>query len=94
MTGWRVGYLRWTGRIDAGDAAGAAAIQPAGRRRLFKMRPRALLSSSQDCVKQMAADYQTRRDLVIQKLQGIRWRRRWFRTAELFVMVDLPRTYG
>ena len=70
MTGWRVGYCVGPPELTR---AMLLVLQQFSRGPATFVQDAAActLSSSQDCVKQMAADYQARRDLVIQKLQGI-----------------------
>ena len=52
------------------------------------------LESSQDCVRQMAAEYQARRDTVIRALDGIPGIRPLVPGGGLFVMVDLRALQG
>jgi aspartate/methionine/tyrosine aminotransferase len=52
------------------------------------------LESSQDCVRQMAAEYQARRDLVVRSLQGIPGIRPLIPGGGLFVMADLREVLG
>ena len=72
MTGWRVGYCRRAAEaIIRAMLAGPPAVEPragdvrAGRRR------RAPCRSDQECVRRMAAEYQGRRDRVVERLRGI-----------------------
>ena len=48
-----------------------AAVQPRARRRSCRTPPRCALRSDQACVRRMAAEYQARRDLVLDRLRGI-----------------------
>ncbi len=88
MTGWRVGYcagpepflsamfliLQQMSRGPATFVQDAAAVA---------------LSSNQECTRRMAAEYQGRRDLVVDRLSGIPGVKPMVPEGGLFVMVDI-----
>ena len=70
MTGWRVGYCAGPAAIIRAMLRSLAAVEP----RPGHVRARCggvCLASSQQCVRQMAAEYQERRDRVVSRLSGI-----------------------
>jgi aspartate aminotransferase len=90
MTGWRVGYC-------AGPATVVRAmllvLQQSSRGPATFVQDAAAhaLSSDQACVREMAAAYQRRRDLVVQRLSGIPGVVPLVLEGGLFVMVDVRR---
>jgi aspartate/methionine/tyrosine aminotransferase len=93
MTGWRVGYC-----VAPADLTRAMllVLQQFSRGPATFVQDAAVcaLRSSQDCVKEMAAQYQARRDLVIEKLQNIAGVHCIVPAGGLFVMVDLRALMG
>jgi aspartate/methionine/tyrosine aminotransferase len=88
MTGWRVGYCAAPAELIR---AMLLLLQQFSRGPATFVQDAAVcaLESSQECVHQMAAEYQARRDLVICQLQGIPGIRPLIPDGGLFVMVDL-----
>jgi aspartate aminotransferase len=88
MTGWRVGYC-------AGPTAVMGAmtllLQQASRGPATFVQDAAAcaLRSDQECVRRMAAEYQARRDLVVDRLRGIPGVEPIVPEGGLFVMVDV-----
>ncbi len=88
MTGWRVGYCAGPERLirsmslvlQQWSRGPATFVQDAAA---------CALRSSQDCVGQMAAEYQARRDLVVSRLRDIRGAESLVPEGGLFVMVDV-----
>jgi aspartate/methionine/tyrosine aminotransferase len=88
MTGWRVGYCAAPASLIRGMLL---LLQQFSRGPAMFVQDAAVCAfeSSQDCVQQMSAEYQARRDLVIKELQGIPGIRLLVPDGGLFVMVDL-----
>jgi aspartate/methionine/tyrosine aminotransferase len=88
MTGWRVGYCAGPANLIRGMLL---LLQQFSRGPATFVQDAAVcaLESSQDCVQEMTAEYQARRDLVIQHLQGMPGIRPLVPDGGLFVMVDL-----
>ncbi len=90
MTGWRVGYCAGPEEIiramflilQQSSRGPATFVQDAAR---------CALTSSQNCTQQMAAEYQGRRDLVIERLRGIPSVEPLVPEGGLFVMLDVRR---
>ncbi len=88
MTGWRVGYcagpepiLRAMLLILQQSSRGPATfVQDAAA---------CALSSDQDCVRRMTAEYQARRDVVVERLKGIPGVEPMVPEGGLFVMLDI-----
>lgn len=93
MTGWRVGYCAAPAELTA---AMLLLLQQFSRGPATFVQDAAVcaLQASQDCVGQMAAEYQARRDQVIGRLQGIHGIRPLIPDGGLFVMVDLRELMG
>jgi aspartate/methionine/tyrosine aminotransferase len=93
MTGWRVGYCAAPAELTR---AMLLLLQQFSRGPATFVQDAAVcaLESSQDCVGQMAAEYQSRRDLVVRRLQGIEGVRPLVPDGGLFVMVDLRELQG
>ena len=89
MTGWRVGYCAGPGRVIAGDARWSCSSRAAGRPRSCRTPPPCALTSDQECVRRMAAEYQGRRDRVVERLRGIPGVEPLVPEGGLFVMVDV-----
>jgi len=88
MTGWRVGYCAAPPEFTR---AMLVLLQQFSRGPATFVQDAAAcaLESSEDCVRQMASEYQGRRDLVIDRLQEIPGIRPLTPDGGLFVMVDL-----
>ena len=88
MTGWRVGYCAGPAEIIG---AMALLLQQSSRGPATFVQDAAecALRSDQDCVRRMAAEYQARRDLVVDKLKGIPGIEPLAAEGGLFVMVDI-----
>ncbi len=88
MTGWRVGYCAAPAELTR---AMFLLLQQFSRGPATFVQDAAIcaLESSQDCVSSMRAEYQGRRDLVVQSLSGIAGIRPLIPDGGLFVMVDL-----
>jgi aspartate aminotransferase len=88
MTGWRVGYCAAPAELTG---AMLLVLQQFSRGPATFVQDAAAcaLQSSQDCVREMAAEYQARRDLVIRQLHGIPGVCPLIPDGGLFVMVDL-----
>jgi aspartate/methionine/tyrosine aminotransferase len=88
MTGWRVGYCAGPAEIIA---AMLLVLQQSSRGPATFVQDAAVcaLRSDQDCVRQMVAEYQRRRDRVVERLQGIAGVRPLVPEGGLFVMVDV-----
>lgn len=88
MTGWRVGYCAAPAELTR---AMLLILQQFSRGPATFVQDAAAvaLQSSQECVAQMTAEYQGRRDQVIAALQGIPGVRPLVAEGGLFVMVDL-----
>ncbi|MBI3465791.1 MAG: pyridoxal phosphate-dependent aminotransferase [Planctomycetes bacterium] len=93
MTGWRVGYCVAPSELTR---AMLLLLQQFSRGPATFVQDAAVwaLQSSQDCVSQMATEYQSRRDLVVRRLQGIEGVRPLVPDGGLFVMVDLRELRG
>jgi aspartate/methionine/tyrosine aminotransferase len=88
MTGWRVGYC--AGPEDVIRAMLLVLQQSSRGPATFVQDAAACaLSSDQDCVRQMTAEYQARRDRVIERLGGISNVEPLPCEGGLFVMVDI-----
>jgi aspartate aminotransferase len=88
MTGWRVGYC--AGPEDVIQAMFLILQQSSRGPATFVQDAAACaLSSDQDCVRRMAAEYQTRRDRVVERLRGIPGVAPLVPEGGLFVMVDI-----
>jgi aspartate/methionine/tyrosine aminotransferase len=88
MTGWRVGYCAGPSALI--DAM-ALVLQQSSRGPATFVQDAAecALRSDQSCVARMAAEYQERRDLVMERLQGIPGVSPLRPEGGLFVMVDV-----
>jgi aspartate/methionine/tyrosine aminotransferase len=88
MTGWRVGYC--AGPADL-IAAMALVLQQSSRGPATFVQDAAecALRSDQQCVRRMAAEYEARRDLVLDRLRDIPWVAPLKPEGGLFVMVDV-----
>jgi aspartate/methionine/tyrosine aminotransferase len=88
MTGWRIGYCAAPAELTRGMLL---MLQQFSRGPATFVQDAAVcaLESSQDCVHQMAAEFQARRDLVIGELQGIPGVLPLIPDGGLFVMVNL-----
>jgi aspartate/methionine/tyrosine aminotransferase len=88
MTGWRVGYC--AGPADV-IAAMALVLQQSSRGPATFVQDAAecALRSDQDCVRRMNAEYQARRDLVMDRLRDVSGVEPLKPEAGLFVMVDV-----
>jgi aspartate/methionine/tyrosine aminotransferase len=88
MTGWRVGYC--AGPADVIQAMLLVLQQSSRGPATFVQDAAAVaLRSSQDCVRQMTAEYQDRRDQVVHQLRGIAKVEPLVPEGGLFVMVDV-----
>jgi aspartate/methionine/tyrosine aminotransferase len=88
MTGWRVGYC--AGPEDVIRAMFLVLQQSSRGPATFVQDAAACaLSSDQDCVRRMAAEYQARRDRVVARLRGIPGVEPTVPEGGLFVMVDV-----
>jgi len=88
MTGWRVGYCAGPEPIIQ---AMFLVLQQSSRGPATFVQDAAAcaLTSDQDCVRRMAAEYQARRDLVVERLRGIPSVEPLVPEGGLFVMVDV-----
>jgi aspartate aminotransferase len=88
MTGWRVGYCAGPATIIR---AMFLVLQQSSRGPATFVQDAAAcaLSSDQGCVRQMAAEYQARRDRVVERLRGIPRVEPMVPEGGLFVMVDI-----
>ena len=88
MTGWRVGYV--AGRAEV-IAAMSLVLQQSSRGPATFVQDAAAvaLRSDQSCVRQMAYEYQGRRDRVVERLGGIAGVSPVVPEGGLFVMVDV-----
>jgi aspartate/methionine/tyrosine aminotransferase len=88
MTGWRVGYCAGP---EAIIRAMFLILQQASRGPATFVQDAAAcaLSSDQGCVRRMAAEYQQRRDRVVERLRGIPGVEPMVPEGGLFVMVDI-----
>ncbi len=88
MTGWRVGYCAGP---EAMIRAMYLILQQSSRGPATFVQDTAVcaLTSEQDCVRRMAAEYGCRRDRVVQSLQGIPGVEPITPEGGLFVMVDV-----
>ncbi len=88
MTGWRVGYCAGP---EAIIRAMFLVLQQSSRGPATFVQDAAVcaLTGSQDCPRQMATEYQGRRDLVIERLHGIPCVEPLVPEGGLFVMVDV-----
>jgi aspartate/methionine/tyrosine aminotransferase len=88
MTGWRVGYVAGTAEVIA---AMTLVLQQSSRgpATFVQDAAAAAVRSDQSCVRQMAAEYQGRRDLVVERLGGIPGVSPVVPEGGLFVMVDV-----
>jgi aspartate/methionine/tyrosine aminotransferase len=88
MTGWRVGFV--AGSADL-IAAMSLVLQQSSRGPATFVQDAAAcaLRSDQACVRAMAADYQARRDIVVDRLRGIPGVTPIVPEGGLFVMVDV-----
>ncbi len=88
MTGWRVGYCAGPAEVIA---AMLLVLQQTSRGPATFVQDAAAfaLSGDQECVRQMAAEYQARRNLVVARLQGLPGVRPLVPEGGLFVMVDV-----
>jgi aspartate aminotransferase len=93
MTGWRVGYCAAPAELTR---AMLLVLQQFSRGPATFVQDAAVcaLQSNQDCVKEMTVTYQARRDLVVDKLQGIAGIRCLVPDGGLFAMVDLRALMG
>jgi aspartate aminotransferase len=90
MTGWRVGYCAGPEEMIA---AMFLVLQQSSRGPATFVQDAAAcaLTADQDCVRRMAAEYQARRDRVIECLHGIPGIEPLVPEGGLFVMVDVHR---
>ena len=88
MTGWRVGYCAGPEPIIR---AMLLVLQQSSRGPATFVQDAAAcaLKSDQDCIRRMAADYQNRRDQVVERLSGIPRVKPLVPEGGLFVMVDV-----
>ena len=88
MTGWRVGYCAGP---EAIIRAMFLVLQQSSRGPATFVQDAAAcaLSSDQECVRRMAAEYQARRDRVVERLRGIPGVEPLVPEGGLFVMVDV-----
>jgi aspartate aminotransferase len=88
MTGWRVGYCAGPPAIIA---AMLLVLQQSSRgpATFVQDAAAAALRSDQECVRQLRAEYQTRRDRVVNQLRGIPGALPLVPEGGLFVMVDV-----
>ncbi len=88
MTGWRVGYCAGPEEIIQ---AMFLVLQQSSRGPATFVQDAATcaLTSDQDCVQRMAAEYQGRRDLTVERLRGIPGVEPLVPEGGLFVMVDV-----
>jgi aspartate aminotransferase len=88
MTGWRVGYCAGPEAIIKGMLL---ILQQSSRGPATFVQDAAAcaLSSDQECVRRMAAEYQGRRDRVVERLRGIPGVEPLVPEGGLFVMVDI-----
>lgn len=88
MTGWRVGYCAGPAEVIQ---AMLLVLQQSSRGPATFVQDAAVcaLRSDQGCVRQMAAEYQARRDRVVSRLQGISGVSPLPTGGGLFVMVDV-----
>jgi aspartate aminotransferase len=88
MTGWRVGYCAGPEPLVS---AMFLILQQSSRGPATFVQDAAAcaLTSDQDCARRMAAEYQARRDRVVERLSGIRGVRPIVPEGGLFVMVDI-----
>jgi aspartate/methionine/tyrosine aminotransferase len=88
MTGWRVGYCAGP---EAVIRAMFLVLQQSSRGPATFVQDAAAcaLNSDQECVRRMAAEYQKRRDRVIERLRGISGVEPLVPEGGLFVMVDI-----
>jgi aspartate aminotransferase len=88
MTGWRVGYCAGP---EAIIRAMHLVLQQSCRGPATFVQDAAAcaLTSDQECVRRMAADYQSRRDRVVERLRGIPGVEPLVPEGGLFVMVDV-----
>jgi aspartate aminotransferase len=88
MTGWRVGYCAGPEEIIG---AMFLVLQQSSRGPATFVQDAAAcaLSSEQDCVLRMAAEFQTRRDRVVERLRGIPRVEPLVPEGGLFVMVEI-----
>jgi aspartate/methionine/tyrosine aminotransferase len=90
MTGWRVGYCAGPEEIIQ---AMFLILQQSSRGPATFVQDAATcaLTSDQECVRRMAAEYEGRRNLVVERLRGIPGALPLVPEAGLFVMVDVRR---
>ncbi len=88
MTGWRVGYCAGP---EAIIQAMLLVLQQSSRGPATFVQDAAVcaLTADQECVRRMAAEYQGRRDLVVERLRGIPGVEPLVPEGGLFVMVDV-----
>ena len=88
MTGWRVGYCAGPEEIIG---AMFLVLQQSSRGPAMFVQDAAAcaLDSNQECVRRMAADYQARRDRVVERLRGIPGVEPMVPEGGLFVMADI-----
>ncbi len=88
MTGWRVGYCAGPAEVIG---AMFLVLQQSSRGPATFVQDAAAcaLSSDQECVRRMAAEYQGRRDRVVERLRGIPGVEPLVPEGGLFVMVDV-----
>ena len=88
MTGWRVGYCAGP---EAIIRAMLLILQQSSRGPATFVQDAAAcaLTSDQECTRQMAAEYQARRDRVVERLRGIPGVEPLVPEGGLFVMVDV-----
>lgn len=88
MTGWRIGYCAGPAEVIR---AMLLVLQQSSRGPATFVQDAATcaLRSDQDCVRQLAIEYQARRDLVVSRLQGIPGVQPLVPEGGLFVMVDV-----
>jgi aspartate/methionine/tyrosine aminotransferase len=93
MTGWRVGHCAAPAELTR---AMLLLLQQFSRGPATFVQDAAVcaLESSQDCVQQMAAEFQSRRDQTVRALQGIPGIRPLIPNGGLFVVVDLREIIG
>jgi aspartate aminotransferase/aminotransferase len=92
MTGWRVGWLAAPHALTA--ALGIAVAAQVNNLPLFVLRAaEAALTASQDCVGEMRAAYQARRDLALEVLRG-HGLADYVPAGAFYMLVDVARAAG
>jgi aspartate aminotransferase len=90
MTGWRVGYSAGPAEVIAAMALVLAQFSR-GPATFVQDAAACALSADQQCVRQITAEYQGRRDQVVRSLNGLSCIRPLTPDGGLFVLVDVRR---